>query len=253
MITPILPNHMHPRRTPPAQTAFTLIELLVVITIVGILVAIALPIIGRVQQKGYETKTLSNMRQMGVALMTYANDNSYQLPGRDPTGDKWTVVLRPYVQDLNVYGSPIPDVKGVSYKVTDPTLYVSPNVNYSSYIYNGGNEAAQAGATNPTVTFPRLNVIGQPSQTILLGVPLPQKNNWYMDFNNGDNDTVLNLKAFPDGTPYVFADGSARTLTAMTATQVGQSSASNKAEPVGSGTYTDWLWLFDKSRTDIIP
>ena len=90
-----------------------------------------------------------------------------------------------------------------------------------------------------------MNIIQYPSQTILLGVPLPQANNFYMDFTEQNNSQILNKTAFGDGTPYVFADGSARNLTV-------DPKADNKAQPVSSGTYTDWLWLFDKNRTDII-
>lgn len=239
---------MFSRRLSIDRAAFTLIELLVVITIVVVLAALTLPILSRVQARGYETKTLSNMRVMGIALMTYAGDNSYQLPGRvaavnGVTADKWPLILKPYIQDLTIYCSPIPDVGGKSYKVTDQTLLVSNTTNYTSYIYNGGNDVATdpAGST----AFPRLNVIGLPSQTILLGVPLPQADNYYMDFTEGNNSEILNKNAFADGTPYVFADGSARSLSV-------DKKANNSAAPISSGTYTDWLWLFDKARTEII-
>ena len=249
---------MHHRRIFPRRTAFTLIELLVVIGIIAVLAALAFPIFGRVITKGNETKTLSNMRAMGVALLAYAGDNSYQLPGRvapvnGVTPPKWPQALQPYVQDLTIYGSPIPDVGGKTYKVTNPNLYVNQNqTNYTSYIYNGGNDSAAAAGVPPTgtVSYPRLNVIGYPSQTILLGVPLPQANNFYMDFTEGNNSDILNKTAFSDGTPYVFADGSARTLSVDPA--VVGNKALNKAAPVSSASYTDWLWLFDKNSTDII-
>ena len=249
---------MYPQRITPSHHAFTLLELLVVITIVAILAGLLLPVFSRIQMRSYETQTLSNMRAMGVAFLAYAGDNQYQLPGRSPLnsdgtpGPKWPTVLQPYVGNLAIYGSPIPDVNGKKYKVANPPtpypqLYLSNTTNYTSYIYNGGNDAAvTAGvAYSAPVSFPRLNVIGLPSQTILLGVPLPQAANYYMDFTEGNNSQILNKAAFVDGTPYVFADGSARTLTVL-------ATANNVAAPVSSGTYTDWLWLFDKSQTGII-
>ena len=225
------------------RSAFTLIELLVVVTIIGILAALILPLMARLQVRGYETKTMSNMRAMGTALMTYAGDNSYQLPSRPPAqtdgtvADKWPVTLFPYLQDLSIYGSPVPDTGGKTYKVTDQKLYLSNSTNYTTYIYNGGNDVSPYNSGAP---LPRLNIIQRPVQTILLGIPLPQKNNYYMDFAEGNNKDVLNLAAFGDGTPYIFCDGSARVL------QV-DPKVDNKAEPASSGTYTDWLWLFDKS------
>ncbi len=251
---------MIPPRTSVGRAAFTLIELLVVIAIIAILASLFLPMLGRVQMRGYETKTLSNMRAMGVALMAYAGDNSYQLPGRvgvpapgQTTLDKWPRVLQPYVQDLTMYGCPIADVGGKSYKVSNPLMYVNQNdTNYTSYIYNGGNDSAPDASTATTVAvaYPRLNVINQPQKTILLGVPLPQANNFYMDFTEKNNNDILNKTAFVDGTPYVFADGSSRVLTVDP--KYSRDPTFNKTEPVSSATYADWLWLFDKSRTDII-
>ena len=240
---------MYRQRNLTGQSAFTLIELLVVISIIAIVAVIALPIIGRVQTKSYEVKTLSNMRAMGVALLAFSGDNSYQLPGRlspssgGTTQPKWPTALQPYVQDLNVYGAPIPDVGGKSYKVSKPptpypNVYLNNNTNYTSYIYNGANDVG----AYPAIDLPRLNTISQPTKTILLGVPLPQANNFYMDFDEHNESQVLNKTAFIDGTPYVFCDGSARVLTV-------DPKVDNTAEPASSGTYTDWLWLFDKSNT----
>ena len=57
------------------SAAFTLIELLVVITIIAILASIALPAFTSVQQKGKQTKALSNAKQIAIALRLYASDH----------------------------------------------------------------------------------------------------------------------------------------------------------------------------------
>ena len=222
---------------------------MVVIAIVGVLAALLLPMFGTIQLKGNETKTLSNMRQMGIAVLSYANDNSYQLPNRvtPPAGggaspDKWPRVLYPYVQNLQVYGCPLADIGKKSYRVSNPQLYLDNSTNNTSYIYNGGNDVQAYGQSG---SFPRLNSLSLPSEVILLGIPLPQANNFYMDFAEKNNDDVLNKAAFADGTPYMFCDGSLRTLKVV-------ANVPDTAAPPDSGTYTDWLWLFNKDRAGMI-
>lgn len=56
--------------------AFTLVELLVVIAIIAILAALLLPVLSRAQEQGRTTQCISNMKQLGLAWETYANDNS---------------------------------------------------------------------------------------------------------------------------------------------------------------------------------
>lgn len=61
-------------KTPRLQRAFTLIELLVVISIIAILAGIALPVFSSVQEKGAQTKALSNLKQIALACKLFATD-----------------------------------------------------------------------------------------------------------------------------------------------------------------------------------
>ncbi len=65
--------------------AFTLIELLVVIAIIAVLASIALPVFSTVQERGSQTKDLSNAKQIALACKLYASDNDGKFPDKDGT------------------------------------------------------------------------------------------------------------------------------------------------------------------------
>lgn len=70
-----------PSAGPQAQgIAFTLVELMVVIGIVSILAAILLPTLSRSKASARATTCLSNLRQIGLAVRLYIDENENRLP-----------------------------------------------------------------------------------------------------------------------------------------------------------------------------
>lgn len=62
------------------KRAFTLVELLVVISIIAILAGLAFPALSGVLERGRQTKDISNIRQLGTIMLTYATDNNFKYP-----------------------------------------------------------------------------------------------------------------------------------------------------------------------------
>lgn len=75
-----MPRYLNPRRARPGASAFTLIELLSVIAVIGILVAILIPVTGRVRAAGKAAKCAANLRTVHNGFNLYAADNQGYYP-----------------------------------------------------------------------------------------------------------------------------------------------------------------------------
>jgi len=82
--------------------AFSLIELLVVIGIIGILSSLLMPALSRAKGKANDTKCISNLRQIGIALSIYADENQGRLPyaERQPSNPVNPTNILPRIVDV---------------------------------------------------------------------------------------------------------------------------------------------------------
>jgi prepilin-type N-terminal cleavage/methylation domain-containing protein len=79
------------------RRAFTLVELLVVIAIIGILIALLLPAIQAAREAARKTQCASNLRQIGLALNNYHDNNKFFPPGVS-TRTNWCIALLPFIE-----------------------------------------------------------------------------------------------------------------------------------------------------------
>src|SRR5579875_2248322 len=89
------------------RRGFTLIELLVVIAIIAILAAILFPVFAKAREKARQASCLSNEKQVGLALLQYAQDNEELLPNRkNDASYNWKTYINPYVKSTRVWVCP---------------------------------------------------------------------------------------------------------------------------------------------------
>ena len=86
-------THLHLHSPRPllnaARRAFTLIELLVVIAIIAVLAALLFPAAAAVRKNADRTATMSNLRQLGAGLMSYARENDGEIPVEGESYPTW--------------------------------------------------------------------------------------------------------------------------------------------------------------------
>ncbi len=178
-----------PRR---ATGAFTLVELLTVIAIIGILAAILIPTIGAVKKAARESQSLSNLRQIAMAMNLYADDNKgkfapgyYYKPGE---GERiWTTELVPYIglktkiyiASRSPFVSPLAEI---DVRDGSPGSGVIP----STYSVHG---VLCPDISGGDTRFPRTQ-ISRPTRVILVGESTQRSNSTYA------NATFSNPSAF---------------------------------------------------------
>lgn len=193
-------NHSHiivPLAPHSKRRAFTLIELLVVIAIIAILAAILFPVFGRARENARRSSCMSNLKQVGIAMMQYFQDNDEKSMVSDHDGTPfpypWFQPLQPYIKSTQVFRCP-------SQQETDADFTPPETKPDSDYIVNGlfAHGLHQS-------------LLNSSAQQIMVGER--DKGKYVLDYHCFENEVEfdnLSQERHLGGSNFLFADGHAK-------------------------------------------
>jgi prepilin-type N-terminal cleavage/methylation domain-containing protein len=186
------------RKASKTVNGFTLIELLVVIAVIAILAALLLPVISSAKKRAQRTTCLNNLRQINFGTRMYSDDSHDATPSPGSAAASTNAMLlytgykdlmKNYVglkgasssQD-KLFACPADTFFPNFFTTNDqpPYHYVSMSFHdqsfsdFSSYVFNGGNNVAHTNKDNtivihrPGLTGVKLSAVKHPARTALI-------------------------------------------------------------------------------------
>ena len=198
------------------RRGFTLIELLVVIAIIAILAAILFPVFAKAREKARQSSCLSNVKQISLAMIQYAQDYDERLvPSANaaynyvspdgtpinvapPSAMLWMYMIYPYVKNVQIFTCP------------------SYSDGWSPTVYDGS-----CGYGKNRYLDVALALIDEPARTIMLCDCNYYLSDWDVradsDSGSGSDNADPPRDTHNEGSNFGFADGHAKWLKGGTA------------------------------------
>lgn len=207
-----------------ASRAFSLVESLAAVAVIGVLAALLMPMIGKMQKTQKATLTVSRLKSIGHAVATYAAENDSRLPllsGASYKKPYWSDEITPYLAEPKVNGG----TGGSGTTLWSPSL-VDPQLkagqHHSLGDFGGNPEIFLRSYPNSygAVEGRRLGSIPRPAGTAMAMTAVeslnPMKGAWYVeawDYAQGKKNGLMPYDHGTGKIHLVFVDGHVASMT----------------------------------------
>ena len=210
---------------PGKRSGFTLIELLIVIAIISLLAAILFPVFGRARENARRSSCQSNMKQIGLGILQYLQDNDEQFPligdpSASPCSSPWQERIQPYLKSKGLFHDPSsmsanvvacsnPSDRVFNHYMANGTRYAVGNG--TAFSYPRPMDEADWYAGGSSLRSTHIAVVTEPSRVLLVA-----------EYNGTANYANINsVSASPGGfsltnhlttTNFLFTDGHVKSI-----------------------------------------